>query len=114
MSLVKSSQLLEIRVKKAVTLINQLRADKEELEERLKMVLNHNEELQVLLDKSSADSKEIEAALESANLALDSLEGLDDIAFDVAELEDAEQFTLDGATAIDGLDSFETIDLDEN
>jgi hypothetical protein len=116
MGLVKSSQLLELRVKKAVTLINQLRDENRELEERLKLVLNHNEELQVLLDKNSSDSKEIEAALESANLALDSLEGLDDFAIDGGdnELDFAEQFTIDGGSAGGDVEELDTVDLSDN
>lgn len=98
MTLVDSSKLLGLRVKKAVTLINLLRADNKELHERLDLVTNHNEELQELIAKTSADSKEIEAALASANDALD-LAGIDFDTFDIAgqdELADAEAFTVDG------------------
>lgn len=117
MSLVKNSQLLEMRVKKAVTLINQLRAEIRELEERLDLVINHNEELQVLLDKNSSDSKAIEAALESANLALETLEGFEgfnDFAIDEnEELNFAEQFTTSGGGSSD-LETLDTIDLSKD
>ena len=49
MGLVESSRLLEQKVNKAIALINRLRLDNSELTERLKMVTNHNEELQELL-----------------------------------------------------------------
>lgn len=73
MSLIESSRLLEERVKKAIALINKLRADNTELTERLQLVNNHNEELQELLSKSSADTAVIEEAINSALESLDEL-----------------------------------------
>ena len=102
MSLIESSKLLEQRVKKAISLINKLRADNTELTERLNLVNNHNEELQELLSKTSADTAVIEEAITSALESLDSL-NLDDMGdfgtLDSAELAEAEDFTLNGSTA---------------
>ncbi len=109
MTLVESSNLLKERVAKASYLINMLRDEKTELEERLKMVINHNDELQELLNKSSADTAAIEEAISSALETLDTL-NLDDLGdfgtLDSAELEAAESFTLDGSGA--ELDTFES------
>ena len=111
MSLIESSRLLEERVKKAIVLINRLRADNSELTERLKLVNNHNEELQELLSKTSADTAVIEEAITSSLESLDSL-NLDDMGdfgtLDSAELSEAESFTLDGTG--EDLETFE----DEN
>ncbi len=99
MSLIESSKLLEQRVRKAISLINKLRADNMELTERLNLVNNHNEELQELLSKTSADTAVIEEAITSALESLDSL-NLDDMGdfgtLDSAELAEAEDFTLNG------------------
>ena len=111
MSLIESSRLLEERVKKAIALIHKLRADNTELSERLSLVNTHNEELQELLNKTSADTAVIEEAITSALESLDSL-NLDDMGdfgtLDSAELAEAEDFTLNGEGQ--ELDTFE----DEN
>lgn len=112
MSLIESSRLLDERVKKAIALINKLRADNSELTERLTLVNNHNEELQELLAKTSADTAVIEAAISSALESLDSLDFTDLGDFgtlDSAELSEAENFTLDGSGA--ELETFETDEL---
>lgn len=100
MTLIESSRLLQERVNKAVALIGRLRADKLELIDRLNMVVNHNNELQELLDKSSADHAAIESAITESLDTLDNLD-LDNIGdfgtMDSSELEAAESFTLDGA-----------------
>jgi len=112
MNLIDSSKLLEERVKKAIGLINRLRNEKQELEERLNMVVNHNEELQELLNKSSADTAAIESAISSALESLDEL-NLDDLGdfgtLDSSELEAAESYTLDGSG--EELDTFESENL---
>lgn len=112
MTLIESSRLLEERVKKAINLINRLRSDKDELEERLRMVMNHNEELQELLSKTSADTAAIEEAITSALDSLDEL-NLDDMAdfgtLDSDELAAAEDYTINGSIG-EELDTFE----DEN
>ena len=102
MSLIESSKLLEQKVNKAIALINRLRLDNKELNERLLMVTNHNEELQELLNKTSADTAVIEEAITSALESLDEL-GLDDLGtfgtLDSEELEAAESFTIEGSAA---------------
>ena len=112
MSLIESSKLLEQKVNKAIALINRLRLDNKELNERLLMVTNHNEELQELLNKTSADTAVIEEAITSALESLDEL-GLDDLGtdgtLDSEELEAAESFTIEGSAA--DVETFENQEL---
>lgn len=112
MSLIESSKLLEQKVNKAIALINRLRLENKELNERLLMVTNHNEELQELLNKTSADTAVIEEAITSALESLDEL-GLDDLGtfgtLDSEELEAAESFTIDGSAA--DIETFENQEL---
>lgn len=112
MSLIESSKLLEQKVNKAIALINRLRLDNKELNERLLMVTNHNEELQELLNKTSADTAVIEEAITSALESLDEL-GLDDLGtfgtLDSEELEAAESFTIEGSAA--DVETFEDQEL---
>ncbi|MBR1938393.1 MAG: hypothetical protein IJ836_05520 [Spirochaetales bacterium] len=100
MTLIESSKLLQERIHKAIALIERLRADKEELVDRLNMVTNHNNELQELLEKNSTDQAAIETAITEALESLDSLQ-LDELenfgTMSTEELEAAESFTLDGA-----------------
>lgn len=112
MSLIESSKLLEQKVNKAIALINRLRLDNKELNERLLMVTNHNKELQELLNKTSADTAVIEEAITSALESLDEL-GLDDLGtfgtLDSEELEAAESFTIEGSAA--DVETFENQEL---
>lgn len=112
MSLIEKSRLLEEKVEKAIALINRLRLDKQELTERLGMVTNHNEELQELLNRTSADTAVIEEAISAALESLDSLD-LDNLGdfgtLDSDELEAAERFTIDGSAA--DIETFENTDL---
>lgn len=112
MSLIEKSRLLEEKVEKAIALINRLRLDKQELTERLGMVTNHNEELQELLNRTSADTAVIEEAISAALESLDSLD-LDNLGdfgtLDSNELEAAESFTIDGSAA--DIETFENTDL---
>ena len=112
MSLIESSKLLEQKVNKAIALISRLRLDNKELNERLLMVTNHNEELQELLNKTSADTAVIEEAITSALESLDEL-GLDDLGtfgtLDSEELEAAESFTIEGSAA--DVETFENQEL---
>ena len=112
MSLIESSKLLEQKVNKAIALINRLRLDNKELNERLLIVTNHNEELQELLNKTSADTAVIEEAITSALESLDEL-GLDDLGtfgtLDSEELEAAESFTIEGSAA--DVETFENQEL---
>lgn len=112
MSLIEKSRLLEEKVEKAIALINRLRLDKQELTERLGMVTNHNEELQELLNRTSADTAVIEEAISAALESLDSLD-LDNLGdfgtLDSDELEAAESFTIDGSAS--DIETFENTDL---
>ena len=76
------------------------------------MVTNHNEELQELLNRTSADTAVIEEAISAALDSLDSLD-LDTLAdfgtLDSAELEAAESFTIDGSAA--DIETFEGTEL---
>ena len=112
LELVRENKALREKVEKAIALINRLRLDKQELTERLGMVTNHNEELQELLNRTSADTAVIEEAISAALESLDSLD-LDNLGdfgtLDSDELEAAESFTIDGSAA--DIETFENTDL---
>ena len=112
LEVVRENKALREKVEKAIALINRLRLDKQELTERLGMVTNHNEELQELLNRTSADTAVIEEAISAALESLDSLD-LDNLGdfgtLDSDELEAAESFTIDGSAA--DIETFENTDL---
>ena len=69
-------------------------------------------ELQELLDKVSADQQVVEEAIESALESLEAIGELDSFGtMDLSELEDAEQYTIDGASSEEELDTFESENL---
>ena len=112
LELVRENKALREKVEKAIVLINRRRLDKQELTERLGMGTNHNEELQELLNRTSADTAVIEEAISAALESLDSLD-LDNLGdfgtLDSDELEAAESFTIDGSAA--DIETFENTDL---
>jgi predicted RNase H-like nuclease (RuvC/YqgF family) len=71
-------QLLEDRIKKAVTLINRLREQKASLEEQVQVLKAHNDELKDFAESYSHDSELIEMGISKALSQLESVEGLDD------------------------------------
>ena len=83
MSTLDKVQLLEQRIVKATVYIHNLEKKIEELEDEVKVLSVHNEELQQYADSFNADSKLIE---ESINYALDQLSTIDGLA-DVERLE---------------------------
>ncbi len=99
---IKKSELIAARLKRASSAVKALNAEIDELKQRLSLVEIHNEELQELLNKTSADTAVIEEAISAALESLDEL-GLDDLGtfgtLDTDELEAAESFTIDGSAA---------------
>jgi chromosome segregation ATPase len=71
-------QLLEDRIKKAVTLINRLREQKASLEEQVQVLKAHNDELKDFAESYSHDSELIEMGISKALSQLEGIEGLDD------------------------------------
>lgn len=71
-------QLLEDRIRKAVTLINRLREQKASLEEQVQVLKAHNDELKDFAESYSHDSELIEMGISKALSQLESVEGLDD------------------------------------
>ncbi len=71
-------QLLEDRIKKAVTLINRLREQKASLEEQVQVLKAHNDELKDFAESYSHDSELIEMGISKALSQLESVEGLDE------------------------------------
>ncbi len=112
MTQVEETRLHAMRIQKAMTLIGHLRDSYRELESRYRMVETHNLELQELLDKVSADQQVVEEAIESALESLEAIGELDSFGtMDLSELEDAEQYTIDGASSEEELDTFESENL---
>ena len=111
MTQVEETRLAAMRIQKAMTLISQLRDSYRELDARYRLVETHNQELQELLDKVSADQAVVEEAIASALESLETIGGEFESfgTLDLNELEDAEASTLDGSNA-EELDTFE----DEN
>jgi chromosome segregation ATPase len=71
-------QLLEDRIKKAVTLINRLREQKASLEEQVQVLKAHNDELKDFAESYSHDSELIEMGISKALSQLEGIEGLND------------------------------------
>lgn len=95
---IESSKLRDLRVERAKGLINLLRDEIDDLKRRLNLVEVHNEELQELFDKLSADQAAIDLAIETSleNVGQDII----DSSFDAEtndEIADAEDFTSDAS-----------------
>ena len=110
MTSVEETRLAALRIHKAMTLISQLRDSYRELNARYALVETHNQELQELLDKVSADQSVVDEAIASALDSLETISG-DFESFgtlDLDELEEAEDFTLDGSIG-EELETFEEL-----
>ncbi len=107
MDTIESTKLVSLRLKKATSLISFLRDEIDDLKRRLNLVEIHNEELQELFDKLSADQQALESAIEASleNVELDILDGSfnadenDEIAsaedFIITAGEDEDDFSFD-------------------
>lgn len=95
MESVESKKLISLRLKKASGLITLLRDEIEDLKRRLNLVEIHNEELQDLFEKLSADQASLDSAIDSSleNVDLDILEGSFN-ADENEEIESAEDFVV--------------------
>ena len=69
-------QLLEERIKKAVSLINRLREENTSLQDQIQVLKTHNEELKEYAKNYSHDSELIEMAVAKSLAQLDNIEGL--------------------------------------
>ena len=108
MTTIESTNLLVLRVKKAVGLINHLREENRELNARFALVENHNKELQELLDKVSTDQAAIDEAITSALQELEtSLGDFEDFGtLDMDELTEAEDYS-SGDSGSSDVETFE-------
>lgn len=113
MDRIESSKLIALRQERAKHLISLLKDEIDDLKRRLSLVEVHNEELQVLFDKLSADQSAIDSAIEAS---LESVEQdvVDDTFDDEmnAEIADAESFVID-ASDEEGDFDFDDDDDDE-
>ncbi len=100
-----SMQLLELRIKKAAFLIEMLRKEKADLQEKFDLVKTHNAELEEYVESFTQGNKIVEESIAMALDTLSSIEGLDDIdLFDTLaaqELEEAESYTTQDGITID-------------
>ncbi|MCK9288183.1 MAG: hypothetical protein PHU24_09620 [Sphaerochaetaceae bacterium] len=104
MSTLDKVQLLEQRIVKATVYIHNLEKKIEELEDEVKVLSVHNEELQQYADSFNADSKLIEESINNALDQLSTIEGLDDVelldATASQDLEEADRFTAGSGISI--------------
>lgn len=97
MEKIESSKLNSVRLERAKGLINLLRDEIDDLKRRLNLVEVHNEELQQLFEKLSADQAALDLAVEQSLEDVDeSFEDSIDAAMN-DEIADAEDFGVDAA-----------------
>ena len=97
MEKIEGSKLNSLRLERAKGLINLLRDEIDDLKRRLSLVEVHNEELQQLFEKLSADQAALDLAVEQSLENID--ESFDDT-IDAAmydEIADAEEFVIDAS-----------------
>jgi hypothetical protein len=98
-------QLLEQRIVKATVYIHSLEKKIEEMENEVKVLSVHNEELQRYADTFSADNKLIEESIGNALQQLSTITALDDILLPGGtasqDLEEADRFTTGNGLAIE-------------
>jgi TolA-binding protein len=85
-------QLLEDRIRKAVSLINRLREENSSLEDQVQILKTHNEELKDFSKNYSHDNELIEMGISKALAHLGSIEGLSD-EIPVEDLNRSAEFT---------------------
>ncbi len=98
MEKIESGKLMQLRVERAKSLIGLLRDEIDELKRRLNLVEVHNEELQQLFDKLSADQEALEKAIETSleNVDQEVIEGSFN-AEENDEIAEAEDFGIDAS-----------------
>ena len=105
MSTLDKVQLLEQRIVKATVFIHNLEKKIEELEDEIKILSAHNEELKNYSESFSADQKLIEESINNALEQLSTIQGLDDVelldATSVHDLEEADRLTTGSGISID-------------
>ena len=100
MTVYENMLLLEERVKKASAYMSRLRAENENLRRDIKLITNHNEELQAYVDNYKEDEKRIAQSIETSLESLNEI-GLDNIDLNVPDLEIAEAFSSIGGDAVE-------------
>lgn len=108
MSLLENIELITTRVEKSAILIDKLRSDKRDLQQRLTLALAHNHELQGFVDTYKVDEEKNAELIEASLDTLDDIDSFDDIdlfALSADEFEQADTFAM-SAIAMDdtGLD----------
>lgn len=111
MTVYENMLLLEERVKKASAYMSRLRAENENLRRDIKLITNHNEELQAYVDNYKEDEKRIAQSIETSLESLNEI-GLDNIDLNVPDLEIAEAFSSIGGDAVD-ISEFTDIEIDQ-
>lgn len=105
MSTLDKVQLLEQRIQKASIYISSLEKKIDDLEESIKILTVHNEELQEYADKFVADHKLIDESVDSALETLSTIGALDEIELpsfvSASDLEEADRFTTGSALNIE-------------
>lgn len=99
MESIESGKLASLRIEKAKSLITLLRSEIDELKRRLNLVEVHNEELQQLFDKLSADQAALDKAIEASleNVDQEVIEGSFN-ADENDEIAQAEEFSIDASS----------------
>ena len=94
MEIVEKSKLTELRIERAKSLIALLRNEIDELKKRLNLVEVHNQELQQLFEKLSADQAALDKAIEESleNVDQEVIEGSIN-ADENDEISEAEEFS---------------------
>ena len=108
MEKVEKSKLTELRIERAKSLIALLRNEIDELKKRLNLVEVHNEELQQLFEKLSADQATLDKAIEASleNVDQEVIEGSFN-ADENDEIAEAEEFSINTSTDEDDDFSFD-------
>ena len=108
MEKIESGKLIQLRIEKAKSLIGLLRDEIDELKRRLNLVEVHNEELQQLFDKLSADQEALDKAIEASLESVDQevIEGSFN-ADENDEIAEAEEFGIDASADEDDDFSFD-------
>lgn len=118
MALLTDIQLLSDRVDVSSVLVDKLRADKIDLERRLRLAENHNKTLEDFVETYKVDEEKIAASVDKEVESIESIDNLDDIdmfALTNEEFEKADKFAMGASSQTDGLDleGLEDLSLDD-
>lgn len=105
METVDRNELIKLRLQKVGDLVVLLRNEIQDLKQRLNLVEIHNDELQELFQKLSADQESIAQSIDSAFENLDTQ--VDNSSFNADENDE-----IDSAESLDDSDDFDDLDDD--